>query len=115
MSKGRALILDNASAAYRPIGQVIANSTRNRKPGAVFEARGGNGKLLLTTFDLATALESRLAARQLRHSLLRYAGSDRFDPQQRLDQKLLDGLPAVQTAATYRSWRTLRRRVGTAS
>lgn len=108
MSRGHALILDNAPAAYRPLVQVIDDPTRNHKLGAVFEARVGNGKLLVTVFDLESSLESRLAARQLRHSLLRYAGSAKFDPQQPLDPEFLDRLLAVK-AATARPWLHLQK------
>lgn len=92
MSRARALILNDAPAALRPIVQVIDDPTRNDRLGAVFEARIGKGKLLVSTFDLETSLDSRLAARQLRDSLLRYAASNRFNPSEELDIEFLDRL-----------------------
>ena len=53
----------------------------NRRLGLVFEARVGKGRLLVTSIDLETGLEANPVARQMRHSLLRYAASDRFAPQ----------------------------------
>lgn len=92
MSRGRALILNDAPAALRPIVQVIDNPARNYRLGALFEARIGKGRLLVCTFDLETSLDSRLAARQLRDSLLRYAASNRFNPPEELDIEFLDKL-----------------------
>jgi len=102
MSRGRALVLDDAPADYRPIVQVVDDPTRNHKLGAVFEARVGNGKLLVSTFDLETALDSRLAARQMRHSLLRYAASEKFDPHSYLDVEFLDRLFTAKNNTTTR-------------
>jgi len=102
MSRGHALILNDAPAAYRPIVQVVDDPTRNHKLGAVFEARVGNGKLLVSAFDLETALDSRLAARQLRHSLLRYAASEKFDPRPALDLEFLDRLFTAKGSGTPR-------------
>jgi hypothetical protein len=80
---------------FRPIVQVIDDFHRAHKLGAVFEARVGSGKLLAVSLDLRTNLGERPAARQLLYSLLRYAASDRFDPQQTLSlavvEKLLTG------------------------
>ena len=50
----------------------------------MFEASVGKGKLLAVSFDLATNLDGRPVARQLLHSLLAFAGSERFEPRDRL-------------------------------
>ncbi|MBI4875239.1 MAG: hypothetical protein HY822_11460 [Acidobacteria bacterium] len=63
LSRSQALILSDAPPAYRPIVQVIDDPTRNHKLGAVFEARVGAGKLLVSTFELESSLESRPAGR----------------------------------------------------
>jgi hypothetical protein len=60
--------------------QVIDDWFTNRRLGLVFEARVGPGRLLVTSIDLARDLDANVVARQLRHSLLRYAASDRFAP-----------------------------------
>jgi len=79
-----AFILDKAPPGFRPIIQVIDDFHRNHRLGAVIEATVGKGKLLAVSFDLTTALDRRPVARQLLHSLLDYAASDRFAPQQTL-------------------------------
>jgi hypothetical protein len=60
--------------------QVIDDWFTSRRLGLVFEARVGKGRLLVTSIDLERDLETNPVARQLRHSLLRYAAGDRFAP-----------------------------------
>jgi hypothetical protein len=76
----RAFILDDMPSDFRPIVQVIDDFHRNHKLGAVFEARVGEGRLLVSGFDLESDLEHRLAARQLRTSLLAYMSGADFAP-----------------------------------
>lgn len=92
MSGSRAFVLTGAPAGFRPIVQVIDDAARSYPLGAVFEARVGHGKLLATSFDLTHSLDTRLAARQLRDSLLRYAASRDFDPHTELQPTYLDEL-----------------------
>jgi hypothetical protein len=74
-----AMILDGLPADLRPIVQVIDDWTTNRKLALVFEARVGKGRLLVTSIDLeGPGLDP--VRRQLRSSLMRYAGSSQFAP-----------------------------------
>jgi len=92
MSHSRAFVLNGEPAEFRPIVQVIDDAARSYRLGAVFEARVGAGKLLATSFDLVNSLDTRLAARQLRYSLIHYAASHDFDPQSELQPAFLDEL-----------------------
>jgi hypothetical protein len=85
-------VLDETPPGFRPIVQVIDDFHRNHKLGAVFETRAGKGKLLVSSFDLASGMDQRPVARQLLHSLLSYMSSARFEPQVELDAALLDRL-----------------------
>ena len=96
MSGSRAFILNAAPRELRPVVQVIDDAARGYRLGAVIEARVGAGKLLATSFDLASSLETRLAARQLRYSLLQYAASPDFAPATELDGAFLDKLFAAK-------------------
>jgi len=53
----------------------------NRKLGLLFEAKLGAGKLLVCSIDLQNGIASNPVARQLRHSLLDYMASAKFNPQ----------------------------------
>ncbi|MEQ1603276.1 MAG: discoidin domain-containing protein [Pyrinomonadaceae bacterium] len=76
----RAMNLDKLPKELQPIVQPIDDWNRNYKLGLVFEAKVGSGKLLVATPDLENSLPQRIAARQLRRSLLDYMGSSKFDP-----------------------------------
>jgi hypothetical protein len=92
MSGSRAFVLNGAPAGFRPVVQVIDDAARSYRLGAVLEARVGAGKLLATSFDLVNSLDTRVAARQFRYSLLRYAASPDFNPPTELQPAYLDGL-----------------------
>jgi hypothetical protein len=80
LSRAGAMILDSLPKPLRPTVQVIDDWFTNRRLGLVFEARVGKGRLLVTSIDLESDLDANPVARQMRHSLLRYAASDRFAP-----------------------------------
>ena len=60
--------------------QVIDDWFTNRRLGLVFEARVGKGQAPRHEHRPRDDLEANPVARQMRHSLLRYAASDRFAP-----------------------------------
>ena len=76
----RAVNLDHLPSDLQPIVQPIDDWNRNYKLGLVFEAKVGNGKLMVASADLETDLNNRIVARQLRRSLLDYMASPGFDP-----------------------------------
>lgn len=65
---------------------------RNALPAAIFEARVGSGRLLVCTLDISTDLDHRLAARQLRRSILDYLAGDHFRPRSELSPADLKSL-----------------------
>ncbi len=91
VKNSRPVILDAAPPDYRPIIHVIDNFARNHRLGLLFEARVGAGRLLVCASDLPK-LQDHPEARQLLHSLLQYAGSDRFRPARSLDEETLRGI-----------------------
>jgi len=93
------LILDDTPADFRPLVQVIDNFARNHKLGSVFEARVGEGKLLVCAIDLTANLTERPAARQFARSLYAYLASPKFHPQAELTSTTLDRLFAPAAAA----------------
>ena len=76
----RAINLDRLPEDLQPIVQPIDDWNRNYKLGLVFEARVGNGKLIVASADIANDLDNRIVARQLRRSLLDYMASPKFEP-----------------------------------
>jgi hypothetical protein len=59
--------------------QLVPDFHYNALLGQVFEAKVGEGRLLVTSYDLTTDLAKRPAARQFRNSLLRYLQTEAFN------------------------------------
>lgn len=76
----RVINLDRLPKNLQPIVQPVDDWNRNYKLGAIFEAKVGRGKLLVSSFDLENDLENRIVARQLRKSILDYMSSAKFNP-----------------------------------
>ncbi|GAA1491229.1 glycoside hydrolase [Brachybacterium sacelli] len=79
----RPMLLDGLPVDLRPAVQVIDTWFEARRLGALFEARLGQGRIIVTSLNLTggDGASQRLAARQLRRSILSYMASSAFDPQ----------------------------------
>ncbi|HKP70212.1 MAG TPA: discoidin domain-containing protein [Pyrinomonadaceae bacterium] len=88
----RAVNLDRLPRELQPIVQPIDDWNRNYKLGLVFEAKVGRGKLMVASADLTTELDKRIAARQLRRSLLDYMSTAAFEPKTALAPEQIESL-----------------------
>ncbi|HKG96417.1 MAG TPA: discoidin domain-containing protein, partial [Pyrinomonadaceae bacterium] len=77
----RAVNLDSLPAELEPVVWAIDDWNRNYKLGVIFELAVGDGRLLVSAFDVSNPASPNPVARQLRYSLLKYARSDCFQPQ----------------------------------
>lgn len=75
-----AVNLDRVQGKVTAPLRFVDKFNRNALSAAIFEARVGPGRLLVCTLDLSHDLDRRIAARQLRRSLLAYLASDKFQP-----------------------------------
>lgn len=75
----RAVNLDRLPAELEPVVWAIDDWNRNYKLGLLFELAVGDGRLLVSAFDV-TNPGGNAVTRQLRYALLRYARSDCFQP-----------------------------------
>ncbi|HJU60903.1 MAG TPA: discoidin domain-containing protein, partial [Candidatus Binatia bacterium] len=77
----RAVNLDNMPVELEPVVWAIDDWNRNYKLGVLFELAIGDGKLLVSAFDVSNPSSPNVVLRQLRYALLKYARSDCFQPQ----------------------------------
>lgn len=84
----RLAILDHTDHSYRPIVQMIDNFERNHKLGLLFEAKAGNGKLMVCTSDLSKGMEEADVV-QLTKSVIDYMLSEEFTPDYEMSQNEL--------------------------
>jgi hypothetical protein len=89
MSRADAIQLDSLPVELKPIVRIIDDWVTNRRLALLFEAKVGNGKLLVSGTDLVNNLENRPEARQLLFSLKSYMKSEKFQPQTSLDSKVI--------------------------
>ena len=76
----RALNLDRLPSDLKPVVWGIDDWNRNYKLGLIFECAVGQGRLLVSAFDITKANDSNPVGRQLRRSLINYIASDCFQP-----------------------------------
>ncbi len=84
----RAVNLDGLPHNLKPIVSAIDDWNRNYKLGVIFEARVGNGKLLVCSANLNAAP----AGPQLRHSLETYMAGAQFQPATEISNAQFDSL-----------------------
>ena len=70
---------------FRPLVQPIDTWFLNRRLALLFEAKVGNGRLMVCSADLESRLDERPAARQLLYSLTEYMASAAFEPKYQVE------------------------------
>jgi hypothetical protein len=91
-ARAGAMVIDALPRGIEPVVRPIDTWFRSRRLASMFECRVGSGKLFVTTMDLDTDLDGRLAARQLREGVMAYLGSDAFNPAVQVEPDLIRGL-----------------------
>lgn len=89
MMHSAAMRMDSLPPALLPIVRVIDAFVENRRLGMIFEARFGEGRLLVCSAEITQDLWRRPAARQLRRSLLEYMAGPLFLPDVELTREEL--------------------------
>ena len=92
VSHSQVMILDSLPSGLRPLIQPIDTWFENRKLALMFEAKAGNGKLVVCSIDLNSDLTDRPVSKQLLSSLLNYMNSDDFLPQTTITPEDIRGL-----------------------
>ena len=92
VSRSHPFLLNDTPATFRPLVMAIDDWVTARKLGLVFEAQVAGGRLLACGMDLATDLDRRPVARQLRKSLLDYMAGPDFKPATPLEPAYLQSL-----------------------
>ncbi|HEX7334269.1 MAG TPA: discoidin domain-containing protein [Pyrinomonadaceae bacterium] len=77
----RAVNVDSLPAELEPTVWAIDDWNRNYKLAVIFEIAVGDGRLLVSSFDVSNPASANPVMRQLRYALLKYTRSDCFQPQ----------------------------------
>jgi len=93
ITKGtRAINIGSLPRDLKPIVAAVDDWNRNWKLAPIFECKVGRGRLLVCSFDIASKLDERIVARQLRRSLLDYVASSKFQPKVSVSPEQLEAL-----------------------
>ena len=101
LQMGQVMILDDFPSGFRPIIQPIDTWFLNRRLGSLFEAKVGNGKLVVCSLDLTSDPDDRPVARQLLYGIKKYMASQQFDPEYTVDQTVIYDLFEVKDREKY--------------
>jgi hypothetical protein len=89
LQNAKVIELKDAPRELCPFIQVIDSYDNNEKLGIGFEAKVGNGKLLVLAVNTETDMETRPATRQLLQSIDTYVKSNKFNPQVKIDESFI--------------------------
>lgn len=104
VNKQQVMWLKDFPHDFRPLVQPIDTWFLNRRLGLVFEAKVGNGKLMVCSADLSSDLEGRPAAKQLLYSLTKYMESKDFDPKTKVDVSVIQNLFNKQVSEGFNTY-----------
>ncbi|WP_295769913.1 sugar-binding domain-containing protein [uncultured Mucilaginibacter sp.] len=80
-NRAQVMVLEDFPAEFKPLVQPIDTWFLNRRLALIYEAKVGNGKIIVSSAALSPGLsDDKPAARQLFNSLMQYMASDKFNP-----------------------------------
>ncbi|MCX6334537.1 MAG: beta-galactosidase [Bacteroidia bacterium] len=85
VTHSQAMILDGFPSDLKPLIQPIDTWFENRRLALAFEAKCGNGKLMVCSINMTDSLDQRPVTKQLLSSMLNYMNSDSFSPKTEIE------------------------------
>lgn len=89
-NRAQVMNLEDFPTDFRPLVQPIDTWFMNRRLALVFEAKVGNGKIIVSSANLSPTLENKPTSEQLYQSLINYMDSDTFHPQRELNLEMIE-------------------------
>ncbi len=103
-NRAQVMNLEDFPADFRPLIQPIDTWFMNRRLALVFEAKVGNGKIIVSSADLSSDVPNKPASKQLYYSLLKYMNSNDFNPKNNLSLDIIQDVfvsPSKEIFNTY--------------
>jgi hypothetical protein len=92
VSHSQAMIINDLPPELNPLVQPIDTWLENRRLALLFEAKVGQGKLMVCSIDLESDMANRPVASQLKQSILKYMNSGEFNPEVEVDAAQIQSL-----------------------
>ena len=96
VTHSQAMILDGFPSNLKPLVQMIDDWFENRRLGLLFEAKCGNGKIIVCSINLTDTINKRPPSRQLLSSMLNYMNREAFNPDVEVDARKIEELLATK-------------------
>ncbi|MGF2411607.1 exo-beta-1,4-galactosidase [Ferruginibacter sp.] len=104
VNKTQVMHLEDFSKDFKPLIRPIDTWFMNRRLALLFEAKLGNGKIMVTSIDLLGNLKNKPAAAQLLYSIKKYMMSNSFDPSVKIDAVLINDLVSKPSAFVFNAY-----------
>jgi hypothetical protein len=92
VEKAQVMHLEDFPKSLKPLIQPIDTWFMNRRLALLFEAKVGNGKLIVCSADLQKNIDKRPAAKQLLYSIQEYMLSNTFNPKETIAIEIIRDL-----------------------
>ena len=99
LNRAQVMLFTHFPAGFQPLVQSIDTWFLSRKIGMLFEAKVLNGTLMMTTMDLTSNLDRRIAARQMRKAIYDHMNSCDFRPQYDVTPEQIQALFTQEASA----------------
>lgn len=103
VTKAQVMHLEDFPKGFKPIVQPIDTWFMNRRLGLIWEAKVGNGKLIVSGADISENA-SYPASRQLYYSIRKYMLTDKFNPADKIELSLVKDLFQTPSRETWDSF-----------
>ncbi|HMP92568.1 MAG TPA: glycoside hydrolase family 2 TIM barrel-domain containing protein, partial [Phnomibacter sp.] len=103
--RAQVMVLEDFPAGFTPLVQPIDTWFLNRRLALIFEAKVGNGSMIVSSADLRPNTKG-VAARQLFHSLIQYMASPNFKPSQTVSPALVTDILSIPTRQQFDPYTT---------
>lgn len=104
VNKQQVMNLESFPSEFKPIIPPIGTWFLNRRLATLFEAKVGNGDLMVCSIDLDNKQTSGIVSKQFHHSLLCYLTSGDFNPEKEIDIKVISELFEEKERETWNSY-----------
>jgi hypothetical protein len=100
VNRSQVMHLEDFPKTFRPLIQPIDTWFMNRRLALVFEAKVGNGKIIVSSANLSDTAAG-IASKQLFYSLQKYMSSNNFNPSTNIDISLIKDLITKPSKFTF--------------
>ena len=103
-NRSQVMILEDFPVGFKPLVQPIDTWFINRRLGLIYEAKVGNGKLVVCSADLRPGITDQPAAKQLFYSIQKYMSSSAFNPKDEVSFEVINDVfinPSKESVSMY--------------